>query len=149
VILFVVIGNHSFGGAPATTTNVTSINQQTQDTGTIEILTYENLHHIAIEIPPHQVAFFAQFGSQYENASVPKRNPVDIVYDFLVNLRDKDAVTIEQLYQAMVECGLASTAKNNLQHIMNDLKQIDSIVQQVGGLHRSIIITTITTETVV
>jgi hypothetical protein len=117
----------------------------------MEKLTLENLYAIATEVPPHQVAFFAQFGSHYNNVSVATNTPVENVYNFLVDLRDKDTVTIEQLYQGLVVCGLASTAKNHLQN-MNDLEQIDSIVQQVGGLHRSTTITittTITTETVV
>jgi hypothetical protein len=114
---------------------------------------------IAKTVPPKHVEFFAYFDADYDSLKHDGETGAYLtVYRFLKNCYKARTTTIQQLYDVLVECGIGDAAEHlrsvapkgsiTASSIMNYLKQIDLIVQQVGGLHRSIT-TTITTETVV
>jgi hypothetical protein len=120
---------------------------------------------IAEKVPPKHVEFLAHFNAEYYHLKHDGEAAAHLtVYRFLKDRCQSQTTTIQQLYDVLVQCGIDDAAKHlrsvapkgsittssltSSASINYDLDQIDSIVEQVGGLHRSIIIT-ITTETVV
>jgi hypothetical protein len=108
---------------------------------------------IAKKVPPNHVEFLGHFHADYDNLKREGEAAVHLTVNRFLKGRCKArTTTIQQLYDVLVACEIGDAAQYLLSvassSIIHDPEQIDSIVQQVGGLHRSII-ATITTETVV